>query len=99
MLNSILNLEGVAVLTKEQQINLTGGNYAISDIGLSASAGTGTCAFYIPKCTAPGEHGPQCNYGQGSIVVRNVDKKTAQGGAAAYGGKWCCDSCGGASWY
>lgn len=76
MKKSILNLTGVTVLSKNQQKTITGG---------------GTCAYYIPKCTAPGDHGPECNYG-GSIVGKNVDKDTAMAVAAAYGGNWCCST-------
>lgn len=101
MLKNILNLEGVAVLSKEQQKNINGG-YGLEPLnpGLGGGGGgTGTCAFLIPKCTAPGEHGPHCNNGSGPIVVRNVDKQTAEAGAGAYGGNWCCSSCSGASWF
>ncbi len=42
----------------------------------------GTCAFQ-------GENGD---------VITGVSKTNAQAGAAQFGGHWCCDSCGSASW-
>ncbi|CAM4068626.1 MULTISPECIES: hypothetical protein [Flavobacterium] len=83
MRKSILNLTGITLLSKEQ---------------MKTVEGAGTCAYYIPKCTAPGDHGPWCNDG-GSSVERAVSKEVAMATAAAHGGNWCCSSCGSASWY
>lgn len=93
MLKSILNLEGVAVLTKEQQINLTGGNYAISDIGLSGNDSHGTCCarqFRDPNNNGNLTASVHCG-------IRKEDAiRWSRGGVG--GGNWCCDSCGSASW-
>jgi hypothetical protein len=76
MLQDLMNMEGVAVLSKQQQSGVVGGNNA-------SLIPAGTC---------------QWQGGGGYIGVAGVDRATAEAWSSAYGGHWCCDSCGSASW-
>ena len=49
----------------------------------------GSCAYSQPGGSASG----------GMVVTYGVSKESAQSGAAAFGGNWCCSSCSTASWY
>lgn len=71
--------------------------------------GTGDCAFYMPpnwQATSPG-HSLDFNSSGASTVdsttmemtIRGVNRESAELNSAIPGGKWCCDSCGDASWY
>jgi hypothetical protein len=48
-----------------------------------------SCAYYLPTGSASG----------GPIVTYNVSSREARDWARQGGGRWCCDSCSGASWY
>jgi len=86
MKQSILNLEGVEVLSKKQKISLIGGR--------SLDTGEGSCCALIYRtCGLNGDR--IC-----SSTACGHDSSTAQSLAAsgAGGGRWCCDSCATASW-
>lgn len=52
--------------------------------------GGGTCAAYMPTGNASG----------GPVATYNISKDEAQSWANSFpGGRWCCDSCGSATWY
>jgi len=70
------SLQGVSVLSKDAQVEVSGG--LRSD-----------CAYYMPHGSATG--GPVASY--------NVTMAHARDMAREYGGRWCCDGCGSASWY
>jgi len=77
MKKQILNLEGVAVLTKEQQKMVSGGD-------------GGTCAAVYYSTD---------QYGNvWANITMNVSKEYAQQWGSIGNGRWCCDSCGSASW-
>lgn len=47
------------------------------------------CAYLNPTGNASG----------GPVVTYNVSMEEARDTARDVGGRWCCDSCGSASWY
>ncbi|QHI38901.1 hypothetical protein IMCC3317_43010 [Kordia antarctica] len=87
-----MNLKKISTLgktiTKAEQRTILGGN--VDEL----SPGTGSCAAFRP-CTIPGDHDDTC---EGGDIVRNVSKDEAKAFVAS-GGRWCCEGCGGASWY
>ena len=56
--------------------------------GYAAATG-GSCACLQPTGNAVG----------GPVVTYGMSSGDAQGCATAFHGRWCCDSCGSASWY
>ncbi|RTY91367.1 hypothetical protein [Flavobacterium sp. GT3R68] len=80
MLKSILNLEGIAVLSKVQQKSINGGIVA----GLEAGSG-GCCV------TVVGNVGTDraCGMSQ-SEAIAEANTVASWGGVRAY---WCCASC------
>ncbi|WP_315579123.1 hypothetical protein [Hoylesella oralis] len=91
------------ILTREELKSITGG-----DLG-----GSGTWGVYLPS-NAPvntgSYHGSFHAVGgsgktayetfDGSTIIRGVNKETALAMIDGQSGaKWCCDSCGSASWY
>ena len=68
--------------------------------------GGGTCAFYLPQNIQDVSlrHGNLdatggVSFGPNSSIFMGVSKEEALGEVAGIrGAKWCCDSCGSASW-
>lgn len=88
MKSTLSSLRGVNILGKEQQKSIKGG--------------AGGCAVYIPAGTSinPGTNWTTTG---GTITPAGTTyygvTKTMAGNLTSNGGKWCCDSCGSASWY
>jgi hypothetical protein len=72
-----------------KKLNLRGISEILSEkelksvVGGSSSGGLGTCAYFDPD---------------GSCQISGVSRGIAEALANVYGGNWCCDSCGSASW-
>ena len=90
MLDLLKNSLNVKVLGEEQMLSVSGG---------------GTCAAYWPDRTLANS-GEACNYsaatvsGSGNTVTfQGMSMESAMCAAQAKpGGRWCCSSCGTASW-
>ena len=82
MNKSIMNLEGVVFLSKDQQKNTFGGR------GLDAGGNgtTGSCAVLITN--GDGER----------LVFRGTLAEITAAGGNGGGRRWCCESCSTASW-
>lgn len=85
MLNSILNIDGISLLPKEQQKSINGGRDA------------GTCAVIIYG-SPPDTWGTPNGFTP--TIHTNISRDTAWSALAAapFGGRWCCDTCNQASW-
>ncbi|MEM6814919.1 MAG: hypothetical protein AAF600_11050 [Bacteroidota bacterium] len=91
MLNNILNIDGVELLSRDQQKTIKGS--------------LGTCGAYLPSGSQPAQDmiisGESFSHNaDGSEVWRGISKDEAmaliEGNSGA---RWCCDSCSSASWY
>lgn len=88
MLKTIAGLQGVTVLSKEAQKKVKGSQ--------------GTCAVYLPAGWAPNHNfsfsaDVYTQHGDGHITIQGLSRSEADHFMAS-GGKWCCSSCGTASW-
>ncbi len=86
MLKSILNLEGVSILSKKQQKTFLGGMMA-----------EGTCGYHYVSWTTNWIDDMAVMV-VNPVTVYGVSKDEAIAIAGANGGNWCCDSCSTASW-
>lgn len=82
------------VLTREQLKKITGGNGSGGCNAGNSNGGhsnsSGTCAYYLPNGSYSG--GPIATYN-----VSLAEACTMINGVS--GARYCCDSCGSASWY
>ena len=97
MTKSILNLEGVQVLSRNEQKNVNGGK-------LPGGSGGGTCAAYWPDSTqqtlnSATYYADNISVNNNTWVFSGMSSADAQAVASAKpGGRWCCSSCSSASW-
>ena len=88
MLKTIAGLQGVTLLSKDAQKKVTGSK--------------GTCAVYLPagsQLNAFSWSGDYFNqYKDGHMTIEGVSREEADKFMAINGGRWCCTSCGSASW-
>jgi hypothetical protein len=89
MLKTIAGLQGVTVLSKDAQKKVTGSQ--------------GTCSVYLPagsKLNGFSWSASSLTYYKedGHMTIEGVSRDEADKFMAANGGRWCCTSCGSASW-
>lgn len=70
MLKNILTLEGITILSKQEQNTIIAGT-------------TGTCSAYIP-CNLPGEHDDSCGGGQYKINVTKSEAQAFVAGGGRW---------------
>ncbi|TDE52701.1 hypothetical protein [Flavobacterium sp. GT3P67] len=80
MLKNILNLEGVAVLSKVQQKSINGG------VDASLEADSGSCCVTVVGNVSTDR---QCGMSK-SEAISEANTVASWGGVRAY---WCCASC------
>lgn len=87
------------VLKNEELISLRGGSDVSGSCGVYLPAGSGYPGNGDNSWSGPaGSSG--LSYDNGAIVLRGVSKDYALSTISGVSGaKWCCDSCGSASWY
>ncbi len=84
MLDLLKNSLKVSVLGEEQMLTISG---------------SGTCAAITASpCNQSEPHTESCNGGEGGVVYTELSKAEALEVISELGGRWCCDSCGSASW-
>ena len=92
--------EGGEILSKEELKKIVGGK----------DYGSGTCSAYVPVSSnngwgslPTGSHtfqGSSLEVNQDAHIYRNVSRDFAiEITKGVSGAKWCCESCGSASWY
>jgi hypothetical protein len=79
--------------------------FALPRKAMLSVTGGGTCGAYLPSGSSPGNHDFQSQNASlessdSGMVFRNLSYSDAQAMIAGIAGaRWCCDSCGSASWY